>query len=164
MHKIKSIYSIACAGFEDYISNLPILDQFLKVHTKEKEYVIDFALAVHEAVSNALCYGNGGYHKAKVKVTMKRKGDRLYARIVSDNNGFDVEQQISKVNYQLLNNAWDFESPRGRGLPIMGKVCSGVWFNAAGNQVLLVLDIGARADEYNIGCELKTTGIWSCAG
>ncbi|CVK21655.1 ATP-binding protein [Sporomusa sphaeroides] len=157
MHKNINIYTIQCNGINGYLDNLPIVEQFLKVHAKE--FSVAFILALHEAVSNALNYGNGGYNNAKVKVSLKRKGKKMYARIVSNNNGFDVIDQINKVNQRLVLNEWDIENIRGRGLPIMASVCSAVWFNNSGNQVLLVLNI---SDSNEIGCELKSTLQRNC--
>lgn len=151
-----SEYFFRFKGMDGYLENLPIVEKFLTTHAKVLS--IDFSIAIHEAVSNALMYGRGEYGRAKVKVYLKRKGHRLYARIISDNDGFDVLSRIQLVNERQRSNTWDLTETRGRGLPIMARLCSQVWFNGCGNQVLLVLDITNRdhCDEPE-GCIIKST-------
>lgn len=151
-----SSYVFTCKGMNGYLENLPVIEKFLFTHAKILS--LDFSLALHEAVSNALSYGRGEYGNAKVKVELKRKGHRLYARVISDNDGFDVLSRIQLVNERQLTNTWDLTEPRGRGLPIMAKLCSHVWFNECGNQVLLVSDITNRkSGEDPEGCIIKVT-------
>lgn len=146
-----TIKTICCTGFKGYLSKLPQIEKFLNQHIQY--FPVTFTLALNEAVSNAISYGYGGYHNAKAKIVLKRRGHKLYARVVSDNNGFNVLDQITKVNNKLENNEWDLDDTRGRGLPLMATFSSHVRFNNSGNQVLLVLNLQDKPDD--IGCKLK---------
>lgn len=154
--KYQSTYYFKCMGIRGYLENLPVVEKFLNIHAKGCS--LDFSIALHEAVSNALCYGKGGNDHAKVQVNLKRKGKRLYARVISDNDGFDVLSRIQVVNERQQNDSWDLTETRGRGLPIMANLCSHVWFNGVGNEVLLVLDVAKRIKDIDpAGCVLKST-------
>jgi len=104
-----------------------------------------FEISVFEAISNALRYGQGGPDEAHVHIVFSQSEQRMYVRIKSDSQGFNLQKQIKKVVRMLLHaDHWRTMmcAVRGRGFPLMIEGCQKVYFNHAGNDVLLIKHLG----------------------
>ena len=89
------------------------------------------ALAVDEAIANAIEHGNQSDSSKKVQIEYSVDVQEVRVRITDEGPGFDPD---SVPDPRLPENL-DF--PTGRGLLLMRESMSGIQFNSTGNQVEL---------------------------
>ena len=89
------------------------------------------ALAVDEALANAIEHGNRSDSSKKVEIEYSVNVREVRVRITDEGPGFDPE---SVPDPRLLEN---LDLPTGRGLLLMREFMSGIQFNSTGNQVEL---------------------------
>ncbi len=97
----------------------------------------NFRVALTEALSNAMLYGNGHDPAKRVRVEVVARGGRIEARVTDQGTGFDPDSVPDPTTPENLTR------PCGRGLFLMRELLDEVVFNDRGNQVTLVL----RLDE-----------------
>lgn len=128
---------IGVDGFEKY---RPIVDVLLK-NLSEKS-LINFTMAINEAICNALRYGDGGLDLSKVKLKFRYNGKHIIAKISSNSPGFDIQTYIHSFD-ENTSDWWTSIKNRnhGRGLWIMLSGSKKVIFSSDGNEVTLVTEI-----------------------
>ncbi|MDZ7780276.1 MAG: ATP-binding protein [Gemmatimonadota bacterium] len=94
---------------------------------------LNFRVALTEALSNAMMYGNGHDPDKSVKVEITLGHGQLEARVTDQGRGFDPGSVPDPTEPANLSK------PCGRGLFLMRELLDEVWFNDRGNQVTLVL-------------------------
>lgn len=106
------------------------------------EGCIGFSLAMGEAVCNAMRYSPKGYEDAVIKVVLRKNDRHIIAQVISDSEGFDVKSKLANLpKLEEMKKA-----TRGRGLPMMFKLCDRVKFNAAGNTVIIAANIAKQKE------------------
>ena len=99
-----------------------------------------FSIAMGEAISNAMRYSPKGYENAVIKITLRKNDRHIIAQVISDSEGFDVKNKLANLpKLEEMKKA-----NRGRGLPLMFKLCDKVRFNAAGNKVIIAANIAKQ--------------------
>ena len=131
-------------GFEKYRPNVEII-----LCSVDKSSLINFRLAINEAICNALRYGSGGIEQAQVRLSIRYSGNFILAKISSENNGFNVREHVEKLSEADQQDWWDYlkSKNRGRGLWIMLSGSQKVIYNASGNQVILATKINHQEPE-----------------
>ena len=102
-----------------------------------RRFRLNFRVALTEALSNAMLYGNGSDPEKRVRVDVTIDDMRVSARVTDEGVGFDpglVEDPTTPEN---------LERTGGRGLFLMRKLLDDVRYNDQGNSVTLTL----RLDE-----------------
>lgn len=87
------------------------------------------ALAVEEALANAIRHGNRCDSSKKVQIEYSANAREVRVRITDEGPGFDPELVPDPTIPENL------DSPGGRGLLLMREFMSGLEFNSTGNQV-----------------------------
>lgn len=80
-------------------------------HGFDAQAAEDFALCVHEAVSNAIVHGNREDPSLLVEVRIEPEGAALRATVSNSGPGFDPAATLAPAR--------DHEQPRGRGMRII---------------------------------------------
>lgn len=134
-------------GFEKYRPNVEII-----LSSLERTNLIKFRLAINEAICNALRYGSGGVHDAKVRVIIRYNGNYVLAKIISTSNGFDVSHYVEGLQHIDCHDWWTAlkGKNRGRGIWIMLSGSEKVIFNAAGNEVILATKLHKDSAQGNL--------------
>jgi len=122
-------------------SDLSILEHAIDVITAESvacgvpDDVAQFKLrvALSEALSNAIIYGNGLDASKPVEVVLRVVGRRVEIHITDQGAGFDPETIPDPTAADRL------ECPDGRGLFLIRNLVDDVMFNDRGNAICLVL-------------------------
>ena len=96
------------------------------------EAMFAIALAVDEALSNAIEHGNGDDPSKQVHVQYKVTGTRTYISIQDEGAGFDPNVVPDATLDECL------ELPCGRGIMLMRACMDEVWFNKEGNEVRMI--------------------------
>ncbi len=94
---------------------------------------LNFRVALTEALSNAMLYGNGHDPKKRVRVEVTIGSGSIVAKVTDEGNGFDPEKVPDPTTPRNITR------PGGRGLFLMRKLLDEVSYNREGNSVTLVL-------------------------
>jgi serine/threonine-protein kinase RsbW len=108
---------------------------------------LNFRVALTEALSNAMLYGNAHDPSKHVVLEVTMLRGRLEATIRDQGAGFDPTTLPDPTCPENITR------PCGRGVFLMRQLLDEVWFNERGNEVTLVLELdtggalegGARA-------------------
>ncbi|MDP6776522.1 MAG: ATP-binding protein [Candidatus Latescibacteria bacterium] len=94
----------------------------------------ELAIAVTEAVNNAIHHGNGGVRRKPVLIRFEVEGQHLSVRVCDRGAGFDP----ASVPDPLLEE--NMLNPSGRGLLVMQSMMDKVWFQFSedGTEVMLL--------------------------
>jgi serine/threonine-protein kinase RsbW len=105
---------------------LPLVDEFIERRLKKlkvkKDKIVDIAISVSEAVTNAVVHGNRNDAKKKVKVSFKADSSSVEVTVEDEGGGFDhtcVESPIEED--RLMKEA-------GRGILILKSLMDKVEF------------------------------------
>jgi anti-sigma regulatory factor (Ser/Thr protein kinase) len=94
---------------------------------------LNFRVALTEALSNAMLYGNHRDPGKRVRLEIRMQSCSIVARITDEGNGFDpavLPDPTTPVNVRKTG---------GRGVFLMRKLLDEVRYNKRGNSVTLVL-------------------------
>lgn len=130
-------------GFEKYRPHIEII-----LSSVSKLSLIGFRLAINEAISNAIRYGDS-FDDAKVAVNIRFNRKIIIAKIQSFNNGFNVKEYVENFYSNPSANVWDMlkKKSRGRGLWLMLSGSERVIFSADGKEVILVTRVSDIFDQ-----------------
>jgi serine/threonine-protein kinase RsbW len=106
--------------------------------SQARKFRFNFRVALTEALSNAMLYGNAGDPCKSVRLDVRLTNGRLWAQVTDQGAGFDpcaVEDPTLPEN---------LTRPGGRGLFLMRKLLDEVHFNDCGNSVTLVMEVEGR--------------------
>lgn len=94
----------------------------------------ELAIALTEAVNNAIYHGNGGAPEKPVQIRFEREGEALRIRVLDQGEGFDLEAVPDPLAEENLLK------PSGRGLLVMRAMVDEVrhHFSDAGTEVVLL--------------------------
>lgn len=134
-------------GFEKYRPHIEII-----LCSLDKSSLINFRLAINEAICNSLRYGNGGIDQAKVRLSIRYSDRFILAKIITDNSGFNVHEYVERLSGVEQQNWWDYlkTQNRGRGLWLMLSGSQKVIYNASGNEVILAMKFNKKYSEENL--------------
>ena len=94
---------------------------------------MNLRVALSEALSNAMLYGNGADRSKRVRVELTITAGAIITRITDEGPGFDYEHVPDPTTPDSLLK------PDGRGIFLMRKLLDEVSFNERGNSVTLLL-------------------------
>lgn len=97
------------------------------------KFRFNFRVALTEALSNAMLYGNASDPTKRVQLDVQLFQGRVVACVRDQGNGFDPEAVEDPTLPENLTR------PGGRGLFLMRKLLDEVRYNARGNAVTLVM-------------------------
>ena len=100
---------------------------------EERLLLFNFRVGLTEAIANAVLYGNGRDPAKRVTVALEVLLGEVRATVSDEGGGFDP---AALPDPRLPEN---LGRPDGRGVFVMRRLMDEVRFNAAGNQVTLVL-------------------------
>ena len=106
----------------------------------QRDLGLNLRVSLHEALANAMIYGNGGHPEKRVRLEVRIAEGTITARISDEGAGFDP----SCVPDPTADD--NLDAPTGRGLFLMRKLMDEVHYNECGNCVTLVLRLGRRRD------------------
>ena len=101
-----------------------------------RRFRFNFRVALSEALSNAMLYGNGPDPRKRVQVHVSVNQIRVVARVTDQGNGFDP---CAVADPTIPENLME---PGGRGLFLMRELLDEVHYNDRGNSVTLILHLG----------------------
>ncbi|MEX0979829.1 MAG: ATP-binding protein [Gemmatimonadota bacterium] len=107
----------------------------------QKRLRLNFRVALTEALSNAMLYGNHRDPAKRVRVEVTVKSCSVIACVTDEGNGFDPEVVPDPTCPMNLCKSG------GRGVFLMRKLLDEVRYNDRGNSVTLVLRYGAPQNE-----------------
>jgi sigma-B regulation protein RsbU (phosphoserine phosphatase) len=115
--------------------------------------LINLRIAVSEALSNAILYGNRGDRSKKVRVRASVDAWAIKVQVVDEGPGFDPK----RVPDPTVNSA--LEASGGRGLFLLKQLADDVSFSETGNSMTLTLrsdwkEGSSRASESSIAGEV----------
>jgi serine/threonine-protein kinase RsbW len=96
---------------------------------------LNFRVALTEALSNAMLYGNSRDPSKRVLVEIAFPLGGIQARVTDQGMGFDPNAVPDPTRPENITKSC------GRGLFLMRKLLDEVWYNDQGNQVTLVLKL-----------------------
>jgi serine/threonine-protein kinase RsbW len=102
---------------------------------------LNLRVALSEALSNAMLYGNGKDPRKRVRVEVIVGKNEITARVTDEGRGFDHNEIPDPTTPDNLEKAG------GRGLFLMRELMDEVHYNERGNQVTLVLKLDRDAGE-----------------
>lgn len=107
------------------------------------KFRFNFRVALTEALSNAMLYGNASDPSKRVRLAVQLCQGRVVACVTDQGTGFDPESVEDPTLPENLTR------PGGRGLFLMRKLLDEVRYNAEGNAVTLVMQVeaGPQFDE-----------------
>ena len=94
---------------------------------------MNLRVALAEALSNAMLYGNGADRSKRVRVELTITATAIITRVTDEGAGFDYEDVPDPTTPDSLLK------PDGRGIFLMRKLLDQVSFNERGNSVTLLL-------------------------
>ena len=94
---------------------------------------MNLRVALAEALSNAMLYGNGADRSKRVRVELTITAGAIITRVTDEGTGFDYEDIPDPTTPESLLK------PDGRGIFLMRKLLDEVSFNERGNSVTLLL-------------------------
>lgn len=93
-------------------------------------------VALGEAVSNAILYGNGEDPGRRVRLEGRVEPGRVRVTVADEGEGFDPRSVPDPTRGDRIGR------PSGRGLFLMRRLVDGMWHNERGNEVTLVVGSG----------------------
>ncbi|MFW5905130.1 MAG: ATP-binding protein [bacterium] len=93
-------------------------------------------VALTEALSNAMIYGNGRDPSKRVRIEVFLEARKVAARVTDEGRGFDPGRVPDPTTPQNLPRV------NGRGLFLMRQLMDEVRYNDRGNSVTMVLNLG----------------------
>jgi sigma-B regulation protein RsbU (phosphoserine phosphatase) len=103
--------------------------------------LVNLRIAVSEALSNAIRYGNRGDRSKKLQVRASVDAWTVKVQVTDEGPGFDPHQVPDPTSDGAL------EAPGGRGLFLLRRLVDDVTFNETGNSVTLTLKSDWEAPE-----------------
>lgn len=100
-----------------------------------RKFRFNFRVALTEALSNAILYGNAADPSKQVRLHVRVDRARVTARVTDQGNGFNPEAVDDPTLPENLTR------PGGRGLFLMRKLLDEVSYNDLGNSVTLVMHL-----------------------
>ncbi|UCC48187.1 MAG: SpoIIE family protein phosphatase [Gemmatimonadota bacterium] len=95
--------------------------------------LVNLRIALSEALSNAILYGNGGDRNKKVWLRANVDAWQIKVQVTDEGPGFDHQQIPDPTRIEAI------EAPGGRGLFLLRQLADEVSFNEPGNSVTLTL-------------------------
>ena len=103
----------------------------------ERHLAFAVPVALTEALSNAVLYGNGAHHERQVRIRAGMDDHALILEVTDDGDGFDLEACTGDPT-----RPENLEREDGRGLFLMRRLMTRVErYSEGGNVVRLVLDL-----------------------
>lgn len=96
---------------------------------------LNLRVAVGEAISNAILYGNREDPEKLVRLRAEFAPDRVRVTVSDEGEGFDPEAVDDPTRPE------NRDSPHGRGIFLMRELMDAVEYSGKGNRVTLVLDV-----------------------
>ncbi len=107
--------------------------RFIEVERRASRVRMNLRVALAEALSNAMLYGNGADRSKRVRVELTITAKAIIAKVTDEGRGFDYEDIPDPTTPEGLLR------PDGRGIFLMRKLLDEVSFNERGNSVTLLL-------------------------
>lgn len=104
-----------------------------RCESQARKFRLNFRVALTEALSNAMLYGNGADPAKRVRVDVAVCDAHVSARVTDEGIGFDPAAVGDPTTPENLTR------PGGRGLFLMRELLDEVSYNDRGNSVTLVL-------------------------
>ncbi len=127
--------NIETATFESRVENAPdiagLVEGKLKAGRWTDEEIGNFPLAVNEAATNAIVYGNKQMPDKKVVVETNISPERAVVVIKDEGEGFDPDAVPNPVEEENITKT------HGRGLFLMRELCDKVEYRDGGRTVAL---------------------------
>lgn len=102
----------------------------------DEEPRMTVAMALDEALTNAINHGNKNDPKLLVEISYSIDRDKIEIKVRDQGNGFDW-----KSNKRLYgDNGFTGFEVGGRGLFLMNDLLTGIHYNEPGNEVTLVME------------------------
>jgi len=95
--------------------------------------LVNLRIALSEALTNAILYGNGGDRSKKVRLRASVDAWQIKVQVTDEGPGFDHQQTPDPTSDEAI------EAPGGRGLFLLRQLADEVAFNEPGNSVTLTL-------------------------
>jgi sigma-B regulation protein RsbU (phosphoserine phosphatase) len=95
--------------------------------------LVNMRIAISEALSNAILYGNEGDHDKKVRVRANVDAWRIKVQVTDEGPGFDPGQVPDPTSSDAL------QASGGRGLFLLRQLADDLSFNQPGNSVTFTL-------------------------
>jgi anti-sigma regulatory factor (Ser/Thr protein kinase) len=122
---------------EDYKVYRQQVSHFIRSVIHKDFYMVE--VAVNEAINNALLHGHKDHTHGEITVNLKVQNDHLIMKVTDEGNGFQVKEQLEKVEKLAVNPAKEMLwNESGRGILIMKHAADEVKFNPKGNEVTLI--------------------------
>ena len=120
---------------EDVVEQVRRVYADLRVHERHLAFAVPVALT--EALSNAVLYGNAAHGERQVRIRAGVDDHALILEVTDDGDGFDLEACTADPT-----RPENLEREDGRGLFLMRRLMTRVErFSEGGNVVRLVLDL-----------------------
>ena len=108
-------------------------DRYIELERRATRVRMNLRVALAEALSNAMLYGNGADRSKQVRVELTVTRRAIITRVTDEGPGFDYEGVPDPTTPDRLLK------PDGRGIFLMRKLLDEVSFNKRGNSVTLLL-------------------------
>lgn len=105
----------------------------LELERRASRVRMNLRVALAEALSNAMLYGNGADESKRVRVELTVTAQAIITRVTDEGPGFNYEDVPDPTTPESLLK------PDGRGIFLMRKLLDEVSFNERGNSVTLLL-------------------------
>ena len=107
--------------------------RIIELERRASRVRMNLRVALAEALSNAMLYGNGADRSKRVRVELTITAQATITRVTDEGPGFDYEGIPDPTTPESLLK------PDGRGIFLMRKLLDEVSFNERGNSVTLLL-------------------------
>lgn len=107
--------------------------RIIELERRASRVRMNLRVALSEALSNAMLYGNGADRSKRVRVELTITANAIITRITDEGPGFDYEDVPDPTTPESLLK------PDGRGIFLMRELLDEVSFNERGNSVTLLL-------------------------
>ncbi len=108
-------------------------DRYIEQERRATRVRMNLRVALAEALSNAMLYGNGADRSKQVRVELTVTRKAIITRVTDEGPGFDYEDVPDPTTPDSLLK------PDGRGIFLMRRLLDEVSFNKRGNSVTLLL-------------------------
>ncbi len=109
-------------------------------HSYSPRTLLNLRVAVSEALSNAILYGNADDPSKTVRVRATVDAWRIDVQVTDEGSGFDPAEVPDPTRPDAI------DAPGGRGLFLLHQLADDVEFNERGNSITLVLESGLERD------------------
>ncbi len=110
-----------------------LCDPYIELERRASRLRMNLRVALAEAISNAMLYGNGADRSKQVHVELSVTRKAIVARITDEGSGFDYRSVPDPTTPDSLLK------PDGRGIFLMRELLDEISFNERGNSVTLLL-------------------------